>query len=492
MNLNLKLILNILGIVSFIIGGTMLAGLIVALIYQEPKMTKIFLGSMVVLAGAGYLLYKKTRQGKQTIKIREGILTVALCWIFAAALGAIPYLLAGAHTTFIDAFFESMSCLTTTGSTLLSGVTEMQHSLLFWRQFTTWLGGMGILIFAISILPMLGYGAANLASAETIGQNVEKVRARMTDTAKSVYLLYIALTAACIVLLMAGGTGVFDAFLLAFACLGNGGFGNYDIAELTGDAIAGGLYIQIIVIVFCILASFSFVNYQHLLRRQVKEFFRDAETRFFFAILIVISVLVVAALLVSGTYGTAAESVRYGIFQSVGFVTTAGYASVDFDAWPQVTHWLMLIAMIVGGCSGSTSGGIKVIRLLVVFSMIRRNFYKRLHPNAVVAVKVGDKPIPSDRVSSIATFVILYVVIVGVSCALLSLENLDFETTFGTVVGMISNAGLIIGPDVNYVEPLSIFAPASRFLMTMLMLIGRLELFTVVMLCMPAFWRPYK
>ncbi|MDR1816276.1 MAG: hypothetical protein LBR00_06385 [Clostridiales Family XIII bacterium] len=492
MNLNLKLIWNILGIVMVIIGGTMLSGLVVALLYGEPRMTRIFLITMIVYMLLGYALYKKTKQPKQMIKTREGILSVFLCWVFAALLGTVPYMLSGAHETFIDAFFESMSCLTTTGSTLLTGVTELQHSLLFWRQFTTWMGGMGILIFAISILPMFGYGAANLASAETVGQNIEKVRARMTDTAKSVYLLYIALTVACIVLLRLGGTGLFDAFLLAFACLGNGGFGNYDIVQLTGDAISGAVYTQVIIIVFCILASFSFVNYQHLLKRRVREFFRDAETRLYLGFLIVVSALVVAALVASGIYQTLGDALRYGVFQAVGFLTTAGYAGADFDAWPQVTHWLMFIVMIVGGCSGSTSGGIKVIRAAVVFSLIKRNFYKRLHPSAVVPVRVGDKPIPSDRVNSIATFLMLYAMIVFIACTILSLEGLRVETTLGTVIAMLSNTGLVFGPEIGFADALQIFSPGSRFLMTILMLIGRLEIFTVLLLCTPAFWRPYK
>ncbi|MDR3305352.1 MAG: TrkH family potassium uptake protein [Clostridiales Family XIII bacterium] len=488
MNLNLRLVLHILGIISILIGGTMLVGLAVALIYRETGTAEIFAVLMAALVAAGSLLRRCTRSARPIIKIREGVLVVALCWIFAAALGTLPYLISGAHTSFIDAFFEAMACLTTTGSTLLENVTELPHALLFWRQFNTWLGGMGILILAISIMPMLGYGAANLASAETSGQSVDKIRARMTDTAKSVYLLYFVFTAAEVLLLLAGGAGLFDAFILAFGCMGNGGFANYDVTAMLG----GSLYIEMIIVVFCVLASFSFVSFQHLIKRRVRDFFKEVEIRLYLILLGVFIGLIFAVLLLTGTYDSPAEAIRYGIFQSVSFITTAGYAGVDFDVWPQITHWMLLIVMVIGGCSGSTSGGIKVVRAAVALSLVKRNIYKKLHPNAVVAVKIGDKTVPADRVSSIATFIILYIVIVMFSCVLLSLENLDAETTLGTVIAMLSNTGLVLGGGVGYQESFQVFAPASRLFMTVLMLVGRLEIFTILLLFIPAFWRPYR
>ena len=465
----------------------MLVGLVCALIFSEPLMARVFLTLMLVLIAVGYFMFRFSRKPmeKQTLKIREGILTVALCWIFACLLGGLPYLLSGTHATFIDAFFEATSCLTTTGATLFENLGEVQKSLLFWRQFTNWLGGLGIIIFAISIIPMLGFGAANLASAETTGQSIEKIRSRMSDVAKSILLFFFVLTAACILLLKLGGVGTYDSFIIAFGCLGNGGFANYSVGGLLG----GNLFIEIVIIVFCIAASLSFVSYQLLLKRRFKEFFKEFEIRTFLIMLFVIIAIIFVILLVSGVYDSPLEALRNGLFQAVAFVTTSGYSSADYNAWPQATHWIMMISMIVGGCSGSTSGGIKIVRAAVALSMIKRNIYKRLHPNAVVAIKLGDKAVPADRVSSIATFFVLYFVIVFGSGVVLAFENLDVETTMSTVIAMISNTGLVMGPDISANGSFEIFSQFSRVYMSVLMIAGRLEIFTIVLLFSPTFWR---
>ncbi|MDR0874733.1 MAG: TrkH family potassium uptake protein [Clostridiales Family XIII bacterium] len=488
MNINVRMIVNIIGIVCVIVGGTMLIGLVCALIFSEPLMARVFAALMVLLVALGFLAYRLSRKpmARQTLKIREGILAVALCWIFACVLGGLPYLLSGMHHTIIDAFFESTSCLTTTGSTIFENLAEVPKSLLFWRQFTNWIGGLGIIIFAISIIPMLGFGAANLAGAETTGQSIEKIRARMSDTAKSIMLFFFVLTAVCILLLKVGGVGMYDSFIIAFGCLGNGGFANYS----AGGILGSNLFIDIVIVVFCVAASLSFVSYQLLLKRRVREFFREFEIRAFLIMLLIIVAIIFVILMVAGIYDSPAEALRYGVFQVVGFVTTSGYAGADFAAWPQAAHWLLMIAMIVGGCSGSTSGGIKVVRAAVALSLVRRNIYKRLHPNAVVAVKLGGNVVPADRVSSIATFVILYVVIVFGSCFVLAFENLDAETTLGTVIAMLSNTGLVMGPGT--VGSFAGFSQFSLIYMAFLMIAGRLEIFTIVLLFSPAFWRPYR
>ncbi|GHU67605.1 Trk system potassium transporter TrkH [Clostridia bacterium] len=490
MSINIRMIVNILGIVCFIIGGTMLIGLVCAFIFAEPLMARVFAALMIVLVLVGLLILRLSRRpiARQTIKIREGILAVALCWIFAAILGGLPYLLSGTHHTFIDAFFESTSCLTTTGATLFENLGDLPKSLLFWRQFSNWLGGLGIIIFAVSIIPMLGYGAANLATAETTGQSIEKVRARMSDTAKSILLFFLGLTAICVILLRIGGVNTYDSFVIAFGCLGNGGFANYS----AGGLLQGSLFVDIVIVVFCVAASLSFVSYQLLLKRRVKEFFKEFEIRAFLIMLLIFVGIVFVILLASGVYNSPAEALRNGLFQVVAFVTTSGYASSDFAVWPQAAHWLMIIAMMIGGCSGSTSGGIKVVRAAVALSLVRRNIYKRLHPNAVVAVKLGDKVVPADRVSSIATFVVIYVVIVFGSGFILAFENLDLETTLGTVIAMLSNTGLVMGPGVGSTGSFVIFSQFSRIYMALLMIAGRLEIFTIVLLFSPTFWRPYR
>ena len=488
--LNFRMIMVILSLAAVILGATMLIGLICSFVYGEQDMAKIFFSLMVIFAVGGYFGIRVFRRKlkAQSIKIREGILAVTLCWVFAAALGALPYLLAGSHTSFIDAFFESTACITTTGSTLVDNLADLPKSLLFWRMFTNWVGGLGIIIFATSIIPMLGFGAANLASAETPVQTLDNIRARVSDTARTIVALFLVFTLAQIVLLAAGCTGFYDAFILSFSSMGNGGFATYNANSM----LAGNIYVEAVIGVFCVIAAISFVSYKLLLKRQFGEFFRVVEIRLYLIMLVVICALVVAILAASGTYGSGFEAARYGVFQTISFATTAGYSGTDFSIWPKATYWLLIMVMIVGGCSGSTTGGVKVVRAAVAMAIIRRSIYKRLHPNAVVEVKLGDKTISADRVSSIASFMIIYAVVVLVSAFALSFENMEVETTLGTVMAMLSNTGLVIGPELGAGESFAMFSQFSRLYMSILMIAGRLELLTIVLLFSPAFWRPYR
>ena len=491
LSLNIRLILVILSYISVILGGTMLVGLVCSIVYSETDMSRIFFALMLVLVllGLAGIRFARRRQGPQTIRIREGLLSVTLCWVFAAVLCALPYLLSGTHHSFIDAFFEGTSCITTTGSTLIEDLSLLPKSLLFWRQLTNWLGGLGIIIFAITIIPMLGFGAANLAGAEATGQSLEKLQTGMSATARYIFTLFLVLTGVEVVLLSVGGTGLYDAFVLSFACMGTGGFANYQ----PGVMLGGNLFVEIVVAVFCVIAILSFISYKLLLSRRIRDFFREVEIRLFFIMLAVVCAVVSIILLASGTYdGGVWETLRKGIFQTVSFTTTAGYTGADFDYWPSATHWVLVAVMIIGGCSGSTSGGIKVVRAAVAWSLIRNNIYKRLHPNAVVAVKIGDRVVDPGRVSSIATFFILYIFIALVSCFVLSFDNLDTGTTVGTVIAMMSNTGLVIGPGLGFGDSFIVFSGFSRVYMSILMIAGRLELLTLVLLFSPAFWRPYR
>ena len=487
LSINTKLILAILGFVSMILGVTMFIGFVVSLICEEPKMTGIFLSLTLILTIMGFLVFRYSRKIiiTQTIRIREGIIAVTACWFFTAALGTLPYLLAGSHHSFIDAFFESTACITTSGATLIDNLAELPRSLLFWRQLTNWFGGVGIIVFTITIMPLLGFGAANLAGAEMTIQTLEKIQTRVTDTARIIVTFFLALTGAQVLLLLMGGIGIYDSFVIAFCSMGNGGFAIYQIDSV----LQGSLYVEVIVSVFCVIASLSFVSYQLLLKGRVRDFFKEAEIRIYLFLLFTVCLLVFLILLKSGVYPTAAETLRYGIFQTVSFVTTAGYSISNVGIWPQAVHWLLIGAMIIGGCSGSTSGGVRVVRAAVVVSIIRRNIYKKLHPNAVVAVRLGDRVIPEERVASISTFFLLYAMIVLISCFVLSFENLDTETTLGTVIAMLSNTGLVIGPGINYGESFGIFSQFSRLYMSVLMITGRLEILTIVLLFSPAFWR---
>ena len=489
-SLNIRLILVILSVVSLILSCSMLIGLIISLIYAEKNMTNIFLLLLLVFAGAGCIVFRISRKGikSETIKIRDGIVAVTLCWVFAAVLGTLPYLMAGTHNSFIDAFFESTACITTTGATLIDNFAELPKSLLFWRQLTSWFGGIGIVIFAITIIPLFGFGSANLASAESTIQTLEKIQSRATDTVRTIVLFFLVLTGAEVLLLLAGGIGVFDAFVLTFSSMGNGGFASYQADAL----LQSSLYVEVIIGVFCVIAALSFVSYQLLLKGRIRDFFKEFEIRTYLIMIGIVCALVFIILYSANVYETAGDTVRYGVYQTISFVTTAGYSVTDTNVWPQATHWLLMAVMIVGGCSGSTSGGIRVVRAAVAFSAIRRMLYRKLHPNAVLAVRLGDRVVPEERVTSIMTFMIVYALIVMLSCFVLSFDNIDGETTLSAVIAMISNTGLVLGPGIGFGEPLTVFSQFSRLYMSVLMIAGRLELFTIVLLFTPVFWRANK
>jgi trk system potassium uptake protein TrkH len=371
--------------------------------------------------------------------------------------------------------------------TLISEFESIPKSLLFWRSLSVWLGGMGILVFAISILPALGIGTMNLASAEAPGPTVEKIRSRMSDNAKILYRIYITLTFIEFVLLVAGPMDPFEAVIHAFGSMGNCGIST----ENAGIAGFNSLYVEIVLAVFCILASLNFISYQLLIQKRLKDFFRDFEIRTFFIILGVSMLLTIIVLWAKGVYGGLGETIRYGFFQVVSFVTTAGYSTADYNVWPEFCKWLLFLTIIIGGCSASTAGGIKVMRFGVMLMLIRRNIYKRLHPNAVVAVKLGGKPIAADKVSNITVFLMLYFIVFFLSCMLLSLDGNDAITTASASMASLSNAGLVFG-NIGFKETMVMFSAGGRLYLAFLMIVGRLELFTILLLLTPTFWRPNR
>jgi trk system potassium uptake protein TrkH len=486
MNLNIRLVTKIIGVISIIIGTAMLPCIVVSLVYAEYDMTAVFGGLAAGLLSVGLLVYLPSRGVRSNIRIREGLLIVAVCWLLISTLGALPYVVSGEMDSFIDAFFESVSSFTTTSATLIPSFSDLPSSLLFWRSLSTWLGGMGIIIFAISILPALGIGTFNLANAESSSVILyDKIKNRMSDAAKSAYLLYLSLTIIEFLLLFVSEMDAFDAIVHTFGSMANGAVSNYDAGIMHFDS----LYVEIIVSFFCILSSLNFISYKLLIQRRFKDFFKEAEIRYFFVILGTVMLVTVLVLWIQGDYGGFFSTLRGSFSQIIAFITTAGFATVDYSAWPIFCKALMFGVLFIGGCSASTSGGIKIHRFAVVMGLIRRNIYKRLHPNAVVAVKVGNKPISSDSVSNITVFVMVFVLTFGVGSLLLSLDGERASTTASAVLACLSNAGLGFG-EIGFGQGFEVFSTGGRALLSLLMLVGRLELFTIILLLTPNFWRP--
>ncbi|MBR0600245.1 TrkH family potassium uptake protein [Sinanaerobacter chloroacetimidivorans] len=481
---NYKVIIKVLGAITTIIGLTMIPPLFVAMIYHENLLVISYLKTIIPSVLTGLIIIFCVKPGSTSLKIRDGYLIAGLCWVVASAIGAFPYLLSGVMTNFIDAFFESVSGFTTTGSTIIVDLSEIPKSLQFWRSFCHWLGGMGILILAISLLPALGIGGLKIVSAEAPGPTIEKMSAKITDSAKILYIMYISFTLIEILLLCLGGLNLFDAMIHTFGSMGTGGLSNYS----NGVAHFDSIYVEFIIIVFSVFASINFVLYHHILQGRWRDFWRDPELRTFLIILGVSILLIALNLRLTNTYPNIGNSLRYSFFQATSFITTSGFATTDYTLWPSFTQIVLFCLMFIGGCSASTCGSIKVIRIMILFKLFIRGLYKRLHPNAVVPVKLGGKIISSETVSRVSSFTILFFTLFVISSLVVSLENYDLITTISAAASSLSNTGMglgLVGPAGTF----SIFSEPTRLYLSFIMIAGRLELFTIIMMLTPSFWK---
>lgn len=484
MSFNYRVIVKIVGMISLIIGLSMIPPVIVAYCYGEKTAGLAFTKSclMAILTGLFILAFAKPKSS--ALKIRDGYLIAVLCWIIASAYGALPYLFSGVISNYHDAFFESVSGFTTTGASIIDDFSVMPRAVQFWRSFSHWLGAMGILILAISLLPALGISGLRIASAEAPGPTMEKMSTKISDSARKLYLIYFSLTLIEIVLLMLGGLNLFDALIHTFGSIGTGGLSNYK----NGIAYFDSFYIEIIIVLFSMISTVNFVLYNQILKGRWREFLKDSELRTFLSIYLGAFTLIALNLWASGTCKSLAQSVRYSMFQTASFISTSGYAISDYTYWPSFSQIILFSLMFIGGCSASTSGSVKVIRVMMMFKLILRGMYKRLHPNAVVPVRIGNKVIPAETVSKVSSFLILYFSVFVISSLVVSLENYDLMTTVSAAASSLSNTGLgfgLISPSGNY----SIFSAPTRIYLAFLMIAGRLELFTVIMLLTPSFWR---
>ncbi|WP_246019759.1 TrkH family potassium uptake protein [Bacilliculturomica massiliensis] len=485
MVLNYRLIAKIMSAILVLIGASMIPSMAVSLLYGDTVSAAAFLKCMVPMILVGAVLMKKIRPWSRTLRMRDGFLTVALCWLLASLLGGLPFVLSGAIPSFVDAFFETASGFTTTGSSILTDIEVLPRGILFWRSFTHWLGGMGILVFFIALLPSLGIGGQNIVNAETTGPIKDKLTAKISDSAKLLYTIYIGMTVIEVVLLCLGGMSLYDSLVHTFGTVGTGGLSVYN----SSIGHYGSAYIHVVIAVFMMLAGINFNLYYHLISGNPREFFSDYELRGYIAILGIATGLIAIDLVRSGIYDGAGEALRYSFFQSSSIITTTGYSTTNFDLWPTFSKMVLFILMFVGGCSSSTGGGVKVIRVLLLFKLVRRGLYRRLHPRAVVPLKLGGRALPSEVMSGVSSFIFLYIGLLFAGTLLLSFEGFDLVSTFTAVLASIGNIGPgfeLVGPSMNY----SIFSAPAKILLSIYMIIGRLELFTIILLATPTFWNP--
>ena len=477
--MNYSIVLYILGCVLKFESAFLVLPALVGLIYREHASVSYLAVAVLCLILGVLLTHKKPRS--TNLYTREGFVAVALSWIIMSIFGAIPFVLTGDIPFYVDALFETISGFTTTGSSILTDVESISKASLFWRSFSHWIGGMGVFVFIMAILPMMGGSTMTLMKAESPGPSVSKLVPHVKDTAKILYGIYIAITICEATILRALGMPLFDSLTTTFGTVGTGGFG------IRNDSIAGySPAIQITITVFMILSGINYTAYFYILTGKIKELFKIEEVRWYLAI--IFGSVAVITWNVRSLYPTFSETLRHAFFQVGSIITTTGYATTDFDLWPALSKTLLVTLMFIGACAGSTSGGIKVSRILILLKTIRKELSLIIHPRQVKKIRMDGHPVDHETLRSANVFLVVYFVLLLTSMLLISVDEFDFSTNFTSVVTVLNN----IGPGLNLVGPtqnFSIFSPFSKFVLMFDMLAGRLELFPMMILLMPSTWK---
>lgn len=479
--MNRKLVFNYLGKITASVGALMLLPMLVAAIYGEYKPLFAFALAAFISVGAGLLMCILLRPKSDLLYAKEGFAIVALAWIFMSVLGALPFVISGEIPSFADAFFETVSGFTTTGASILTDVEAMSKSLLFWRSFTHWVGGMGVLVFAMAILPGLSDRSVHIMRAEMPGPMFGKLVPRARDTAKILYLIYIVLTFVQIVLLLAGGMSLFDSVIHSLGTAGTGGFG------IKADSIGGySPYIQWVITIFMLIFGVNFNLYYYFLAKRSLAAFKSTEL---FAYLgIVIASTAAICVNIFSIFGNFADALRHSAFQVSTIITTTGYATCDFNQWPDFSKAILFILMFIGGCAGSTAGGLKVSRIVIAVKIISCEIKRLLHPRSVSAVRLDGRTLEKTTLHGVTVYFAVFALCYAVIFLLISLEPFGFETNFTAVAACINN----VGPGFALVSPagsFAIYSGFSKFVLSFAMLLGRLEVFPLLLTLLPQTWR---
>ena len=476
--MNLKLVLKVVGRVMLMEAAALVLPLVVALLYGESPVP--FLLTIAIVAAAGLAL--AFLPCKRHFSVREGFFAVGLIWVLTGLAGSLPFLFSGTFASPIDCIFESCSGFTTTGASILTDIEAMPQGILFWRSFTHWLGGMGVLVLATAIVPSLGIRSHYLTQAETPGPVFSKLVPTQAQTSKILYTIYCALTGMEVILLRLAGMPLYDAFIHAFSSAGTGGFSNRNASV----GAYGSVAIEMIITVFILLFSLNFAVYFLLLTRRWKEALESDELRFFF--LVVVGATLIIAGVNMGFYQNIWQSLRYAVFQVASIISTTGFATADYVLWPQFAQFILIVLMFCGACAGSTGGGMKCSRILLLLRSIRREIHRITHPRLVEVVKLDGKVVNESTLHSILVFVGAYVFITFTAALFISLDGESFAVSFSAALTCISNVGPgleVIGPVGNF----SAFSPLSKGIMSLCMIIGRLEIFPILVLIRPSAWR---
>lgn len=480
--MNKRIVAYILGRLLQIEAILLLVPIVISLMYREPLRHSLsFLLVALVTGITGYLFTKKIPKNR-SLYAKEGFVIVSLSWILLSFFGAIPFVLNGDIPSIVDAFFETSSGFTTTGASILDNVENLAHSSLFWRSFTHLIGGMGVLVFALAVLPHMESETVHIMKAEVPGPTFGKIVARLSKSARILYIIYLVMTGATILLLMLAGMPMFDSFIHAFGAAGTGGFGMKNGSVAPYDSVA----IEVILGIAMILFGTNFNLYFLLVTKHFKEVFRSEELRWYLGFIIGSIALITIHL--SLTTHSVLQALRDSFFSVASIITTTGFSTDNFNNWSLFAQLILLALMFVGGMAGSTGGGIKVSRVAILiktaFTELKRNTY----PNRIVSVHFEDKPVKGKMIQAVTNYLIIYIIIFVIMVFIISIETPDFTSAFSAVAATFNNIGPglgIVGPDANF----SLFSPFIKVLLSFVMIMGRLEIFPILILFYPGIWR---
>ena len=481
--MNLKLVLRFIGILLFFLGLSMAVPLMVSLIYEEGSMRSL-LYSLLITTCTGLLLFIGAKKNDVAqLSHRDGVTIVTLGWVAACLAGAIPFLLSGTIHGFTNAYFESVSGFSTTGASILVNIEGLPKGILLWRSLTQWFGGMGIIVLSIAILPFLRVGGMQLYKAEIPSPVVDKLKPRISDTAKTLWKVYLSITLLQVILLMAGGMSLFDSVCHAFCTMPTGGFSpkNLSIAHYNSPYFDG------VIIVFMLLAGINFSLHYRLIKGEFTLFGKDPECRVFLSLVALFVILV--TLDIHGTvYNSLSKAFQYAAFQVSSIVTTTGFVTADYDQWPAFSKTLLLLCMFLGAMAGSTGGGMKIMRVMLLVKHCYSEIFRIIHHHAITSVKLGRKPVPADVLSGIWGFFFLFLGLFLVAVLIMTSLGLDMISAIGSVAASIGNIGPglgLVGPAENY----AVIPFLGKWVLIFCMLLGRLEIYTVIVLLTPAYWK---
>ena len=476
--MNRSIILHILGWIMSFEAAFMVLPIIVAMVYGEKSGYAFLITIGICLLIGLPLIFRKPKN--RVFYAKEGFVSVALGWIILSFMGSLPFYISGQIPNFFDALFETISGFSTTGSSILSDVEALDYCMLFWRSFTHWIGGMGVLVFILAILPLARGESMHIMRAESPGPSVEKLVPRMRTSASLLYGIYIGMTVLQILLLLAGRMPIFDALTLTFGSAGTGGF-----AIKNTNIMSYSPYLQGVITVFMFLFGVNFNFYYFILLRKVKDAIKMEEVRWYFVI-VVIAVCLIS--LNTGGFGGFLGAIHHSAFQVSSIITTTGYATLDFNYWPSFSKTILVLLMFIGACAGSTGGGIKVSRIIVLFKTIGKEMSYLVHRRSVKVLKLNGKKLEKENIHSINVFFVTYMVLFAASFLLISLDNFDITTTFTATLATLGNIGPglgVVGPMGNFGE----FSILSKLVMMFNMLAGRLEIFPILLLFSPSTWK---